>query len=125
MRTNVNHLAVTTALAVVACAMSACSSSSSSSPTTTGDDASAVPAANAEPLVLSVGTDDFETMPGAQQVQRFADEVATRSDGAIEIAPQWHAAGGTPHWDQAIATMLMDGSWTSRWCRRVPGTTSA
>jgi TRAP-type C4-dicarboxylate transport system substrate-binding protein len=89
--------------------MTACAGSSGSSPTTTGGGGTTAQPAADTSLVLTLGTDDMDTMPGAQQIKHFADEVATRSQGAITIEPKWHAAGPTSHWDQAVAGLLLKG----------------
>jgi TRAP-type C4-dicarboxylate transport system substrate-binding protein len=89
--------------------MTACTGSTHSSPTTTADGASAAPAAHTDALVLRLGTDDNDQMPGAQQIKHYAEEVARLSGDKIRIEPVWHADGGQPHWDQAVATMLLDG----------------
>lgn len=106
-----NRLAAATVLTAVACGMTACAGSSASSPTTTGaGGASAHPASAAHPVVLRVGTDDGPDAPGAQQIQHFAADVSRLSQGALEIKPVWHADGeGTPHWDQAVAHLVMQG----------------
>jgi TRAP-type C4-dicarboxylate transport system substrate-binding protein len=110
MTTKTQHLLATTAaVAVLGCMTTACSGSSDSPTTSPGNGAPARAASDVEPLVLTIGTDDTASMPGALQIQHFADEVAERSGGAVTIRPEWHAAGATSHWDQAVAHLLMDG----------------
>jgi TRAP-type C4-dicarboxylate transport system substrate-binding protein len=61
-------------------------------------------------LTLTIGTDDSPGVPSADQISRFAEEVAKRTDGKITIEPRWHAAGdGHLDWDQAVAAMVQDG----------------
>jgi TRAP-type C4-dicarboxylate transport system substrate-binding protein len=61
-------------------------------------------------LELTLGTDDTPERPSGQQIEHFAEAVTARSDGAIEIKPVWRAAGeGIPHWDQAVAELVMAG----------------
>jgi TRAP-type C4-dicarboxylate transport system substrate-binding protein len=103
-----NHLAATAGLAVVACGITACAGSPSP-PITTEAGGSATPASDTDAIVLTIGTSDLDTMPGAGQIKHFAQQVSERSEGAITLEPQWDAARNTSHWDQAVARMLLDG----------------
>ncbi len=116
MRTNPRtHLAALAALAVVAGGTAACSGSDkSSSDATTGQggttaEPASEPSPDPESITLRLGTDDGPDAPGAQQITHFADEVASRSGGAITIEPVWHADHDKPHWDQVVAGMVIDG----------------
>ena len=61
-------------------------------------------------LTLTIGTDDSPGVPSADQISRFAEEVAKRTDGKITIEPRWHAEGDNhTDWDQAVAAMVQDG----------------
>jgi TRAP-type C4-dicarboxylate transport system substrate-binding protein len=61
-------------------------------------------------LSLTIGTDDSPGVPSADQISRFAEEVATLTDGKITIEPRWHAEGDNHvDWDQAVAAMVQDG----------------
>jgi TRAP-type C4-dicarboxylate transport system substrate-binding protein len=61
-------------------------------------------------LTLTVGTDDSPGVPSSDQISRFAEEVAKRTDGKITIEPRWHAEGdGHLDWDQAVAAMVQGG----------------
>lgn len=63
----------------------------------------------AKPLIMTIGTDDKPGVPAAAEIQEFAQEVHTLSNGAITIKPTWHAAGDVANWDQAVAGMVVDG----------------
>lgn len=61
-------------------------------------------------LTLTIGTDDSPGVPSADQISRFAEEVAKRTDGKVTIEPRWHAAGDNHvDWDQAVAAMVQHG----------------
>jgi TRAP-type C4-dicarboxylate transport system substrate-binding protein len=113
-------LAALAALALIACGGTACSGSSQESEPEPGNaGAPAGPAAATDApspagkggpaVTLRLGTDDGPDTPGAQQITHFAQQVADLSDGAITVAPVWHADDGQPHWDQYVAGMVMDG----------------
>ena len=68
----------------------------------------------ADPVVLTIGTDDKPGVPSAAEIEEFARQVTKLSDGAITIEPQWHAAGDVEDWDQAVAGMVVDGDCGSR-----------
>jgi TRAP-type C4-dicarboxylate transport system substrate-binding protein len=77
------------------------SASPAGSPTAPSDDV----------ITLTLGTDDSPGVPSADEITRFAEEVAERSDGRLAIEPRWHAVEdpGTD-WDQQIAALVQDGS---------------
>lgn len=61
-------------------------------------------------LTLTIGTDDSPGVPSADQISRFAEEVAQRTDGKITIEPRWHVEGDNhADWDQAVARMVQVG----------------
>jgi TRAP-type C4-dicarboxylate transport system substrate-binding protein len=68
-----------------------------------------VPTEVADPLVLSLGTDDHPGDPASAEIQEFVKQVAALSGGTIIIEPVWHAAGDVADWDQAIARLAIDG----------------
>ncbi len=96
----------------------ACSASPASTPAE-GLSPSADGTVSAEPtapayagpeLRLTVGTDDSPGVPSADQIEQFAERVASLSGGRITVKPKWHAAGsGHLDWDQEIARMVQAG----------------
>jgi TRAP-type C4-dicarboxylate transport system substrate-binding protein len=64
---------------------------------------------SAAPVVLRIGTDDFQDRPASDQIEEFARQVEQLSGGDIEIEPVWHAAGDGPDWDQRVARMVVSG----------------
>jgi TRAP-type C4-dicarboxylate transport system substrate-binding protein len=87
-------LAVTVTMAATACS---------------GSEAGAKAGGPATPVVLRIGTDDFQGRPAADQIEEFVRQVAALSDGQIEIEPVWHAAGDGPDWDQRVARLVVGG----------------
>ena len=75
----------------------------------------------ADPVVLTIGTDDEPGAPSADEIEEFARQVSKLSDGAITIEPKWHAAGDVKDWDQAVAKMVVDGDLDSDWSLRGRG----
>jgi len=66
--------------------------------------------APADPVTLTIATDDTETAPAGEQIIHFAEEVQRRSGGALLIDPMWRAAGRLDRdWDQANAQLVIDG----------------
>ena len=65
----------------------------------------------ATPVILRIGTDDFQGRPAADQIEEFARQVEELSDGAVRIEPVWNAAGdtGEDDWDQKVARMVVAG----------------
>lgn len=63
----------------------------------------------ADPIVLTIGTDDNPGRPSGQQIEHFASRVAELSDGGLRIEPRWRAAGVVPDWDQEVARMVAAG----------------
>lgn len=62
------------------------------------------------PVTLTIGTDDVQGRPAANQIEEFARQVDERSEGRIRIEPVWQAAGpGQDDWDQQIARMVAGG----------------
>ncbi len=62
------------------------------------------------PTVLTIGTDDPPGRPASDQMAEFADQVESRSDGALRIELRHRAAGvGVDDWDQAVARLVVDG----------------
>lgn len=62
------------------------------------------------PVVLTIGTDDPPGRLASDQMAEFADQVASRSDGALRIELRHRAAGvGVDDWDQAVARLVVDG----------------
>jgi TRAP-type C4-dicarboxylate transport system substrate-binding protein len=64
---------------------------------------------NDGPIVLRIGTDDFQARPASDQIEEFVRAVADLSDGSIQIEPVWHAAGDGPDWDQRVGRMVVSG----------------
>lgn len=62
--------------------------------------------AAAEPLVLTIGTDDRPGRVSAEQIEHFAARVSALSEGTLQITPRWSAAGAVPDWDQEVARMV-------------------
>ena len=66
--------------------------------------------ADLAPVILRLGTEDDTGRPGAEQIQRFAQEVLERSGGSIVIEPVWDANGTIDaDWDQVVARMVVAG----------------
>ena len=65
----------------------------------------------AAPVILRIGTDDFQGRPAADQIEEFARQVDELSDGGVRIEPVWNAAGdmGEDDWDQKVARMVVAG----------------
>lgn len=67
-------------------------------------------AASAEPITLSIGTNDNDDTNVADEIRHFAELVSKGSGGAITIEPEWNAGGGNaPRWDQVVAQRVIDG----------------
>lgn len=65
---------------------------------------------DAAPLTLRIGTDDVRGRISGDQIAEFTRHVDARSNGQLQIEPVWQAAGGDPDdWDQAVASMVVDG----------------
>jgi TRAP-type C4-dicarboxylate transport system substrate-binding protein len=64
---------------------------------------------DAEPRVLSMGTDDFPDRAPAEQIEEFARRVEELSDGQLRIEPVWRAGDGDPEWDQVVARKVISG----------------
>ena len=65
----------------------------------------------AAPVILRIGTDDFQGHPAADQIEEFARQVDELSEGGVRIEPVWNAAGdtGEDDWDQKVARMVVAG----------------
>ena len=107
MTTSWKQFAALAASVVMVCATAACSSGGASQ--AAGHGTTAQSAVHTTPVTLTVGTDDFVTYQGAQQIQHFAQEVSKDSHHTLNIEPVYHAGGTRPHWDQYIAGMVKDG----------------
>ncbi len=93
-----------TAAVVVACVL--LSSAGCSTTSREGTRAGGSP----PPLVLTMGTNDPQGRPSADQVEEFARQVDELSDGTIRVEPQWRAGGeGVTDWDQRVARMVVGG----------------
>jgi TRAP-type C4-dicarboxylate transport system substrate-binding protein len=58
------------------------------------------------PVTLRLATPDRAGLPGAKAIERFREEVAKASDGAVVIKPVYTAAGDAPRFDQAVADLV-------------------
>ena len=75
---------------------------------TTGDSTKAGSASS--PVTLRIGTDDDPGAVAASQIEEFARQVDSLSDGRLVIEPVWSAAGeSVVDVDQLIARMVMTG----------------
>jgi TRAP-type C4-dicarboxylate transport system substrate-binding protein len=97
MRSTAGRIAATALVGAVGVALTACGPA--------GTKASGAEA----PVTLSIGTDDPQGKPAADQIEEFAREVDRLSDGAVVVTPKWHAAGDGPDWDQRVARMAQAG----------------
>ena len=62
------------------------------------------------PVVLTIGSDDPAGRPATNQMEEFAGQVASLSDGALRIETRPRAAGlGNDDWDQAVARLVVAG----------------
>jgi TRAP-type transport system periplasmic protein len=68
-------------------------------------------------LVLTMGTEGRPGRPDAEQILYFAEQLAERSDGRMQVEPVWGAAGDEqdadaddyPGWDQVVARAVVAG----------------
>ncbi len=68
----------------------------------------------AAPVTLRIGTDDPPGRATGDQIEEFARQVETLSDGLVRIEPVWKATGETgpdafDDWDQKVARLVVDG----------------
>ncbi|MGB4779101.1 TRAP transporter substrate-binding protein [Microbacterium sp.] len=66
-------------------------------------------AVTANPITLTIGTQDNDDTHVAGEIKHFADLVDTASGGSITITPVWRAAGDVSRWDQVVAQQVIDG----------------
>ncbi len=63
-----------------------------------------------EVVTLRIGTDEFPSRIGADQIDHYARRVHELSAGTMRIEPVWRAAGdGVRQWDQRVARMVVSG----------------
>src|SRR5688572_2672274 len=74
-----------------------------------GDSATDKAGGSGTPVTLRLATPDREGLPGTKAIERFREEVAEVSDGAIRIEPVYEAAGVVPRFDQAVADLVRAG----------------
>jgi TRAP-type C4-dicarboxylate transport system substrate-binding protein len=74
-----------------------------------GDSATDKAGGSGNPVTLRLATPDRQGLPGTQAIERFGEEVAKLSDGAIRIKPVYEAAGDAPRFDQAVADLVRTG----------------
>lgn len=62
-----------------------------------------------EVVTLTIGTDEFPSRIGADQISDFAHRVHELSGGTVRLEPVWNASGGVRQWDQRVARMVVSG----------------
>ena len=60
-------------------------------------------------VTLRLATPDRAGLPGAKAIERFRDEVAKASDGAVRIKPVYEAGATAARFDQAVADLVRTG----------------
>jgi TRAP-type C4-dicarboxylate transport system substrate-binding protein len=76
-----------------------------------GDAAGTKAGGDAAPVTLRIGTDDGPGRRTGDQIEQFARQVDTLTEGQVRIEPVWQAAGdtGADDWDQKVARLVVDG----------------
>ena len=101
MRTTARPWRRVGALAVMSITMTACTALPGTSTKAGGQP---------QPVTLTVGTDDPQGAPAANQIEEFARQVEKRSHGGLAIQPRFRAVGeGQTSWDQKVAGLVVAG----------------
>jgi len=75
----------------------------------TNDDGSTKAGGGSSPVTLRIGTNEGPGVPEADQIEEFARQVESLSEGRLIIEPVWEAAGNVDDREQVVARMVVGG----------------